>query len=121
MRAKVNREEPMKRVGLILALAVALLASSASARPAAPALPAPAVVPADDCLRKPAIVSRALRPVGIVRVSNRRLHTRRPFCGGGFRVVGIIGPREDGKCLWTFYDPYLPAGQRVWSHWDYCP
>jgi hypothetical protein len=101
------------------ALAVALLAGSSSPS-AAVSVPAK-VIPVDDCMKKPARVSRALRPVGVVRVTNREMHARRPVCGGGFQVVGIIGPAGDGRCLWTFYDPYLPAGQRVWSHWDYCP
>jgi hypothetical protein len=101
---------------LPIALAVALLAGSTS--PSA-AVPAPAkVVPVDDCLKKPARVSRALRPVGTVHV-NRGMHARRPVCGGGFQVVSIIGPGGDGRCLWTFYDPY--SNPRVWSHWDYCP
>jgi hypothetical protein len=109
---------PMSKLLLLpIALAVALLAGSTSPSAAVPVQ----VVPADDCLKKPARVSRALRPVGAVKVSNRGMHARRPVCGGGFQVVGIIGPAPDGRCLWTFYDPYLPAGQRVWSHWDYCP
>jgi hypothetical protein len=109
---------PMSKLLLLpIALAVALLAGSTSPSAAVPVQ----VVPADDCLKKPARVSRALRPVGAVKVSNRGMHARRPVCGGGFQVVGIIGPGGDGRCLWTFYDPYLPAGQRVWSHWDYCP
>jgi hypothetical protein len=98
------------------ALAVALLAGSTA--PSA-AVPAANVRPVDDCLRQPARVSRALQPVGKVRVSNRGMHARRPVCGGGFQVVGIIGPAPDGRCLWTFYDPY--SSPRVWSHWDYCP
>jgi hypothetical protein len=99
------------------ALAVALLAGSSSPS-AAVSVPAK-VIPVDDCMKKPARVSRALRPVGVVRVTNRGMHARRPMCGGGFQVVGIIGPAPDGRCLWTFYDPY--SSPRVWSHWDYCP
>jgi hypothetical protein len=100
---------------LPIALAVALLAGSTSPSAAVPVQ----VVPVDDCLKKPARVSKALRPLGAVRVSNRGMHARRPVCGGGFQVVGIIGPAGDGRCLWTFYDPY--SSPRVWSHWDYCP
>jgi hypothetical protein len=98
------------------ALAITLLIGSASASTPAPAR----VVPKpDDCMKTPARVSRALRPLEKVRVSNRGPNARRPVCGGGFRVVGIIGPGGDGRCLWTFYDPY--SNPRVWSHWDYCP
>jgi hypothetical protein len=97
-----------------IALAVALLAGSTAPSAAVPVQ----VVPADYCLKKPARVSQALRPVGAVRVSNRGMHVRRPVCGGGFQVVSIIGP-INGSCLWTFYDPY--SNPRVWSHWDYCP
>jgi hypothetical protein len=97
-------------------LAASLLLGSASA-----SVPAPAkVVPQpDECMKKPARVSKALWPVGLVRVSNRGMHARRPVCGGGFQVVSIIGPAGDGRCFWTFYDPY--SSPRVWSHWDYCP
>jgi hypothetical protein len=107
---------PMTKLLLVpLALAVALLAGSTSPSAAVPVQ----VVPADYCLKKPARVSRALWPVGTVHVSNRGMHARRPVCGGGFQVVSIIGPAGDGRCLWTFYDPY--SSPRVWSHWDYCP
>jgi hypothetical protein len=96
------------------ALAVALLAGSTAPSAAVPAK----VVPApEECLKQPARVSRALRPVGTVHV-RRGMHARRPVCGGGFQVVSIVGP-YDGRCLWTFYDPY--SSPRVWSNWDYCP
>jgi hypothetical protein len=99
---------------LPIALAIAFLAGASSSSAPATA----GVRPADDCLKKPARVSRALQPVGKVRVTNRGMHARRPVCGGGFQVVSIIGP-VDGQCFWTFYDPY--SSPRVWSHWDYCP
>jgi hypothetical protein len=113
----LSKGEAMKRLFAFAALlAGALLLGSWSEGSAASA---PAVVPADDCMKQPARVSRALRPGGSVRVSNRGMHARRPVCGGGFQVVSIIGPAGDGRCLWTFYDPY--SNPRVWSHWDYCP
>jgi hypothetical protein len=98
---------------LPLALAIAFLAGASSS--SAPA--AAGVRPADDCMRKPAKVTRALQPERVVRVI-RGPNARRPVCGGGFQVVSIIGP-INGSCLWTFYDPY--SNPRVWSHWDYCP
>jgi hypothetical protein len=96
-------------------LAASFLFGSWSDGSAAP--PAPAVVRADYCLKKPARVTRALQPERVVRVV-RGPNARRPVCGGGFQVVSVIGP-VDGRCFWTFYDPY--SSPRVWSHWDYCP
>jgi hypothetical protein len=98
---------------LPIALAVAFLAGASSSSAPATA----GVRPADDCMRKPAKVTRALQPERVVRVI-RGPNARRPVCGGGFQVVSIIGP-INGSCLWTFYDPF--SSPRVWSHWDYCP
>jgi hypothetical protein len=98
------------------ALAIALLAGSTSASSAAPAKVAPAP---EECMKQPHRASKALRPVGMVRVSSRGPNARRPFmCGGGYQVVSIIGP-VNGRCLWTFYDQW--SSPAVWSHWDYCP
>jgi hypothetical protein len=104
---------------LPLAAAIALLAGSTVA-PAAPAPTGAKVAPPDDCMKQPHRTSKALRPVGLVRVNNRGPNARRPvMCGGGYQVVSVIGPASDGRCLWTFFDAY--ANPRVWSHWDYCP
>jgi hypothetical protein len=104
----------MKRlIAFAALLSAALLFGSWSESSAARS----AVVPADDCMKKPARVTRALQPERVVRVG-RGPNARRPVCGGGFQVISVIGP-VDGRCFWTFYDPY--SSPRVWSHWDYCP
>ena len=74
----------MKRAGLILALAVALLAGSASARPAA-------IVPnPDECLRQPEFKTMTLLLHG--RTAKMGPNARRQ-CGGAYPIVlSIIGP-----------------------------